>query len=449
MKLRKLVSVLGLTALILILVVPTVLAFEGRGGETVVIGEDEVIEDDLFVTAQDVIIEGTVEGDLFAMGQTIRVNGEVTGDLFAAGQEVIISGSVEDAYVTGYAITVIGSVEEDLLGGGYSLEHKPGAEIGRDLLFGGFQLLLDGDVDGMARIGANSVRLAGAIGDDVRIDVGGADQGETPPAFSSFMPMVPTVPTIPAGLTIMESASIDGNLDYVANAPVDVPGGTVEGETDFTEHIPETREDRERPGLDRQTPAWLALKWVFKQLRRLVTLLLLGILMMWLVPQWTRTLSATLESKPAPSLGLGVVAVAAFVAGFIALILIVGAVTAIFGVITLGELARRFVVLGGLVTGAVGFSFGLLWRYVTTLVVSLLLGQLIFRLFKSDLAENRWAPMIVGVIAFVLLWSIPILGWLVRLVTILVGLGAIWLWAQEALQEDRAQPTPVESPAEV
>jgi MFS family permease len=242
----------------------------------------------------------------------------------------------------------------------------------------------------------------------------------------------------------MESAQIEGDLDYTANAPIDVPAGTVTGEADFTEHVAETREDPER----RPTAGRLALKWIFKQLRRLVTLLLLGALMMWAVPTWTKTLSATLEAKPGSSLGLGVLAIAAFVAGFIALILVIGAVTAIFGVITLGELARRFVVLGGLITGAVGFSFGLLWRYVTTLVVSLLLGRLIFRLFQSDLEENRWVPMLVGVVAFVILWSIPILGWLVRLLTILVGLGAIWLWAQAALQRDKPQPAPVGGPVE-
>ena len=445
MKVRKLVSVLGLAILALILIVPAALAFEGREGETVVIGADEVIEDDLFASAQEVIVEGTVEGDLFAVGQTIRVNGEINGDLFAAGQEIIISGSVEDAYVTGYAMTVIGEVKEDLLGTGYSLQHKPGAEIGSDTLFFGFQALLDGDVGDMVRIGASSVRLAGAIGGDVNIDVGGAEQGTTPPPFSRFMPMVPSVPTIPAGLTIKESAEIAGNLNYKANAPVDVPSGTVEGETDFTEYVRETREEPERE----RRPGWQALKWVFKQLRRLVTLLVLGALLMWAVPQWTRRISATIEDKPLPSLGWGVVAIAAFVAGFVVLVLVIGAVTAIFGVITLGELARRFIVLGGLITGAVGFSFGLTWRYVTALVFSLLLGQLIFRLFKSDLEKNRWVPMLVGVLAFVIIWSIPILGWLVRLLTVLIGLGAIWLWAQDRLQRDEPQPAPVETPAEV
>ncbi len=441
MRFRKLISVLSLTILALVMIVPTALAFEGRGGETVVIGADEVIEDDLFISASEIIVEGTIEGNLFAVGQTIRVNGTVEDDLFAGGQEVIINGTVEDAYVGAYAVTVIGEIQEDLLGGGYSLEHKPGATIGRDLLFGGFQILLDGDVEGEMKAGANSVRLAGAIGGDVMIDVGGAEPGGTMPPM--FFPMVPSVPSIPSGLTLMESAQLDGNLNYTANAPIDVPPGTVEGETDFTQYVPETREDRERVGLDRQTPTWLALRWVFKQLRRLVTLLVLGALMMWAVPQWARTLSATLEAKPGSSLGLGVLAIAVFVAGFIALILVIGAVTAIFGVITLGELARRFVTLGGLVTGAVGFSFGLLWRYVTTLVVSLLLGQLIFRLFKSDLEENRWVPMLVGVVVFVILWSIPILGWLIRLLTILVGLGAIWLWAQAALKREEPQPAPV------
>jgi hypothetical protein len=436
---------LGLTVLALILIVPAALAFEGRGGETVVIGADEVIEDDLFASAREVIVEGTIEGDLFAVGQTIRVNGEVMGDLFAAGQEVIVNGSVEDAYLTGYAISVIGDVEEDLLGTGYSLQHKPDAEIGGDLLFTGFQALLDGDVGDRVRIAGHSVRLAGSIGGDARVNVGGAERGEMMPPFSGFLPMVPSVPTIPGGMTLTESAEIAGDLNYTANAPIDVPSGTVEGETDFTEYVPETRE-KEEP---ERGPGWQALKWLFKQLRRLVTLLLLGALLMWAIPRWTRTISATVEAKPLPSLGWGVVAIAAFVAAFVVLILVIGAVTAIFGVITLGGLARRLLVLGGLITGTVGFGFGLIWRYVTALVVSLLLGQLIFRLFKSDLEENRWVPMLVGVVAFVIVWSIPILGWLVRLITILVGLGAIWLWAQAKLQSEKPQPAQAEIPTEV
>jgi hypothetical protein len=37
--------------------------------------------------------------------------------------------------------------------------------------------------------------------------------------------------------------------------------------------------------------------------------------------------------------------------------------------------------------------------------------------------------MLLGVLIFVIIAAVPVLGWLARLATVLLGLGAIWLWA--------------------
>jgi len=44
-------------------------AFDGRSGEKVVIEAGEVIEDDLYVTANEFVLDGTVKGDLIAFGR--------------------------------------------------------------------------------------------------------------------------------------------------------------------------------------------------------------------------------------------------------------------------------------------------------------------------------------------------------------------------------------------
>jgi hypothetical protein len=113
--------------------------------------------------------------------------------------------------------------------------------------------------------------------------------------------------------------------------------------------------------------------------------------------------------------------------------------------VTLGGLAGRFAVLGGIVTSATGFGFSLLWRYVTSIVISLLLGQLIFRALKSPAEHNRWWPIVLGVVILVIVTAIPILGWLAKLGVVLLGLGAIWIWGSGLLASRRKEPAATEA----
>jgi hypothetical protein len=205
-----------------------------------------------------------------------------------------------------------------------------------------------------------------------------------------------------------------------------VPAGVVAGETGFTRYVPEVEG---RPEVRRPSPAALVGRWFVRQLRRLITLLLAGAAMMWLVPGWTRKMAGIVQAKPLPSLGWGVVAIAAFAIAILVLIIGTGLLALIFGVLTLGELVGRFIALGGIAISSVGFGFSVTWSYVTKIIISVLLGQLVFRLFKSDAEGHRWWPMLLGVLIFVIIAAVPVLGWLARLATVLLGLGAIWLWA--------------------
>lgn len=434
-RMRNYLLLTFLVLLVGVMIVPSVRAFEGRGGDVVVIEADEVIEDDLYVGAGEFRLEGVVEGDLVAFGGTITINGTIGGDLIAAGQSVVINGVVEDdARIAGYALAVTGEVADDLIAAGFSLEHKSASTVGGDLLYAGYQSLLDGEVSGNAKIGGGAVRLSGSIGGDVTIDVGGTEPGEVMPPGFPFAPTLPTVPSIPGGLTIEDSASIGGDLDYTANARIDLPDGVVGGQTDFTQYVPEDKQEAKAP-----SAAFLVGRWFLRQFRHLITFLLIGALMMWLVPDWTRKIASTVEKEPLPSLGWGAVSIVAFSALMGLLVTATIMLAVIFGVVTLGELAGRFAVLGGIITSSVGFSFSILWRYVTAVAISLLVGQLILRLFKSPAEDHRWWPMLLGVAIFVGITAVPVLGWLVKLVAVLLGLGAIWLWGREWWKDLRAE----------
>ena len=190
-------------------------AVETRGGDRVIVGEGETVGDDLYAGANKVVVNGTVEGDLVAFGTTITVNGTVEGDLIAAGQALTVNGTVEDdVRVAGQALAFgeDARLGDDLISAGASLETKPGATVGGDLLYGGQQALLAGDVDGNVKAGANALEVAGRVGGDVNAALGG-DAGVNPP----FVPASPVaVPDVEPGLTLTDDARIEGNLAYEA-----------------------------------------------------------------------------------------------------------------------------------------------------------------------------------------------------------------------------------------
>ena len=439
---RKWLTVAGLVLLLVALVVPGVRAFEGRSGDVVVIEANEVIEDDLYVAAEEVILKGTVAGDVIAIGRSVTIEGVVMGDLLAAGQSVAIEGTVEDdARITGYTLVIEGEVADDLIAAGYSLQNRGGASIGGDLLYGGYQALLAGLVGGDVDIGGGAVKISGEIAGDAEVDVGGADAGERMPSGFPFVPTLPRVPSIPGGLTVTEGASIGGDLTYTANTRVDVPRGVVAGQTDFTQYVP----DEGRRGVERPSALVAVGHWLLRQIRRLITFLLIGAVMMWLVPDWSHKMAQRIEAEPLPSWGWGAVVIIAFGAVMFALVAATIFLAAVFGLVTLGELAGRFATLGGLLTGAVGFSFSLLWRYVTTIIFSVLAGRLTFRAFRSPAESHRWGPMLVGVVIFVISTAIPVLGEITKLGTVLLGLGAIWLWAFDWWQHRQATPVGAEA----
>ncbi|MBI5963511.1 MAG: hypothetical protein HY863_08575, partial [Chloroflexi bacterium] len=57
----KFLSVLSLLAIFTLTFATPALAFDGRGGDRVVIKADEIINDDLYITANEIIFDGTVK----------------------------------------------------------------------------------------------------------------------------------------------------------------------------------------------------------------------------------------------------------------------------------------------------------------------------------------------------------------------------------------------------
>ncbi len=428
----KIFTISTLIAILALAFATPVMAFDGRSGDNITIEADEVINDDLYVTAETFTLKGTVNGDLVVFGSTIIINGTVNGDVMAAGQSVVINGTVTgDARIAGAALQLgkTANVAEDLLAGGASLETKDGSNIGGELVFGSGQTLLAGDVTGDVLAGTGALELRGEFGGDVTAEVGDADQGNGPPP-SMYMPNVSiSIPTVAPGFTISDDAKIKGNLEYAQSKDIKFPVGVVDGKVTRTEPAVDNTYVKAPPTMTQR-----AVSWSLDLLRSMVTLILFGLLLGWLFPSFMQKLLSKLQSQPAASLGWGIVAFAAFffVILLVMVVMILGGI--IFGVLTLHGVSGTIIWVGILAIFELIVGFVLVTSFLTKIVVAWLSGKWIINRFNPVLAESRVWPLVLGVVIIALLLALPFVGWLFGLIIMFLGLGALWFWGRDLWQ---------------
>lgn len=411
-----------------------------------IIAADEVIDDDVIINHKNVVVDGAVIGDLFASGGSVTINGKVNGNLLVAGGDVVINGMVNGSlafagktlllngtvrgtvYATGGSFTLgeSASVGRNVFCNGFSMEAEPGSAIGRDALVSGYQALLDGQMEGDVQAEVAALEIGGVIGGDVMAKV--PEPGSGPRGGFSWPGVAEAVNS---GLRVAKGARIDGTLTYVspveqADAIEAIPGGGVVYE------LPDDLEVRIDLG-------WRAGQWFLARGREFITLLVLGALAIWRLPVLLNRLADQAKAQPLPAAGRGlVVLIVGYVGAAVlaALILILGI---LLGVVTLGELARAIFGVG---FSGLMLALTLLWlcsAYGSKLVVAYLAGKLVLeRIAPQSVSQAIW-PLLLGVVLYVLLRSIPVLGWLVGLLATFVGLGAMWLLFREA--RSVARPT--------
>lgn len=432
-------SLISLVMLALLFVVPAAYAFDGREGDTIVIGSDEVVEDDLYVGAEQVVIDGTIRGDLVVGANSIIVNGTVEGDLFAAAQTVVINGVVQDSARIAGAVLQIGEgarLESDLLAAGYSLEIEPGAQIGGDLAFAGYQSMINGPVAGDAYVSGERAALYSEVGGDLNVTVAAQDEPKGYMDPTMFIPAGVSVPNVPGGLTIGDEASIGGNLTYTSPDAISVSNAQVGGAVRHV--VPSyTREQRVEV-----TPQNLVLNWLADNFRRLIALAAVGLLLAWVAPAWIRRPASRLESQPLPSFGWGVITLVVFPFAMLLILTLVIVLALVMGALTLGNLLNAIGWLGAATILALLVTFGLILGYLTKIIVGYFIGQALLRRINPQWIEKPYLPVLVGVVILALVLAIPILGGLINLVITILGLGALFILWKDRYQAARP-PAPV------
>ena len=180
---KSLILFIGLTLALLGFIARPAHAADIRTGERVVIAADEVIDDDLIVSAQFVEVNGTVTGDVVATGTVVVINGAVEGSVLAAAQSVEVRGPVGGTiYAMGYSLQLGGEadIQRNVLFLGFSAATQPGSTVGRDFFMAGYQMRHDGAIGGDLNVSAGALQLNGTVGGDVTGEVSTAGRAAPP-----------------------------------------------------------------------------------------------------------------------------------------------------------------------------------------------------------------------------------------------------------------------------
>ena len=361
--------VLGSLSLILITGFTTrAEAIEIRTEEIVSIESDETIDDTLVAFSRTVRIDGVVTGDLIVFAQSIEIRGAVRGDVFTFGQNMEIDGQVGGGIAGfGQVIRLGSTVGQSVFWFGQSILSRRETSIEGDLYAFGEDANVGGSIGRNVTAFTNNLTITGDVKRDVTF--GGR--------FAA----------------IHSTASIGGNLD------VELPSGENLQMDSAASVAGVTNVDVAESGEDESLSVW---PFLFMAIW-LAAAFASGMMLFWLFPALGRM---SLVDIRAILVSAGT--------GF--LILITMPIAAVVLCVTLIGLPA------GLVTAA-AWALGL---YVSKIVVAHFLGTALLRPKQQNL-RSMALPLLVGLVLVLIVVSLPYVGWIINLLLVILGLGAMGL----------------------
>jgi cytoskeletal protein CcmA (bactofilin family) len=340
---------------VLMAVATPLTATEFRKNDTVNVKKGEVIQGDLFATAEHIRIDGEVNGDVYAFAHQVDVTGHINGDLICFAQAVRVSGVIDGNLRAGANnVTLTGTVERNVMLWNETFNLDSNGRIGRSLTAGGETLTLDGKI-GRDFLGfADTTSISGFIGGSLR------EQGKS--------------------LSIVSGAEIDGKASFKGqNEPIVASDAKLASPMEFTK-IEHKREER-GGGYYLWRVIWTG------------TFILFGLVLAGLMPKFAvETVNSA--GQIGASFGLGVlVFFGVFIASIIACITIVGMLVGISSLMLwLLMLFASEVVVGGIVGQWIMGRDDDFWPFFLRVVV----GIAVVRVLTSLPFVGHWAGFIVG-----------------------------------------------------
>lgn len=349
------------------LLMPAAAAGEQEPAETVIAGD--------YFGAGDELQPGTaIEGDAFIAGREVTLPVPVEGDAVVSGGEVAIRGRVgSDLYAAGGVLVIDAPVARNARLAGRRIHFMPASDIAGRVTVAGQEILAEGGVAGQMTVFGESVTLDGRFGSGVVVYA--------------------------RTLTVGPHARIQGRLTYRSERPP-----AISPEAEIVGGVKESTAEIPKPAVGPwlRTAAWAA------AVALMLGVFVAGLIVIFGAPVASTSLERTITARPAASL----------LAGAAGLILV--PIAAVLLMITVIGIPLGLILL---------FAWPV-WLLVGFLVGALFLGDSLAGLAgRSEEGVPRTGMRILFLalvlIAVLLLALIPLAGWLIGLVLLLLGTGAI------------------------
>lgn len=369
-----------MSALVLTLAAPSsTSAAEVRHGDpSYTLPAGQEINTDLIVAADRTEIDGTVDGDLIVFSQSVVVNGHVKGDVLGFGRDLRMNGTVDGNVRTfNQSLSINGSVGKNVMSWAEELMLADKASIAGTLT------MFDGNAELYGRVGGDLLAFSG---------------------MTQLNGMLGRNASIRGGrLRIGSGADVPGQVRFEGDAAPQIEAGAKLASAPVVT-IRKRGPNYARAGYYwRQTLAWGA-SFIF------------GLVVLLIAPVFFGNVVHA-SDRVAPAIGLGV------------LFLIATPIAALFACIT----------IVGLGIGMAAMLLYLVALYSTQIFVGSWIGEKLLGLGSGiGPALGRLA---LGLAILRGLRILPYIGWLVTLVMLLWGLGALAL----ALHKMSRTKTPAEA----
>jgi len=356
-----------------------------KASQNVYLAFGEIHEGNYYAAGNAIEIAGTVNGDVFVAGNSVTISGTINGDVFAGASNIIISGDVDGSVrVAGSNVSIDGKISRNLMSAGSNLVISEKAEVGRHVSLAGAFVDVRGKIGGNLEVGGDTLNIAGEIGGNAYLRL---EDGER--------------------VTLLPQAHLKGNLDYTArNELVVKEGAQIDGRINYQPFVAKPRRG--------EILGFMAVGYFFSKLVQVFGMFVVALLLISLMRKKVLEVADLMVKKPLAQIGQGVIwFFLTPIACVILLVTIIGIPLAL--------------IVGALY--AVMLYFG-------NVFASIALGLLLAKGLGWKKA-SLIASMIIGVIAFMILKGLPFVGWLIGLVAIWWGIGALIEIKKRAWKEMR------------
>lgn len=428
MRTRRLIWITLLAALIF---TGTASARQIVQGSRCHIETDEVIEGTLFALCEDLIVDGEVRGAIIGAALRARISGTVSDSVYLAAGQLVVTGRV-DGSLHALALSVTlripdgQSAAEDapyvpvagrLMALAFSVTVMEDVHIGTEIVMGGYQLIVQGQVNQDIHYWGSALVIEGFVGGSIDATTGdpaaGSGQLQT-----LLLPLAVDLQVIDPGLRVSESGIVSGDLRYDAPA-AGLIDGTIGGETTFT-----MDQQVIIPTFDEPSTVTV---YLIQVIRELSTLVIVGLLVLLLVPGVFRYPLRRLRYQPFSSFGFGLLA---FILSFPTLLILTVLTTlalVVLLVLRLDGVATVVGVIAGLVNVGGGTFFYFVAVFIGRALTALAMGDILLRLASLRIGRPWYAisALFLGSLLLSVVASLPVLGVIANAGALFLGLGAL------------------------